>query len=79
MAHEQQTLRDLGQLSHERAITIDEDHNVVIKRRDGEWVKTGDKLSPRSPNVLQDSLIVPELEQHDRMHNISDNITANPT
>ena len=79
MTHEQKTLRDLGHLPQERAITIDQDHDVVIKRRDGEWVKTGAKLSARSPDVLQDSLMVPELEQQDRMRNASERIMANPT
>jgi hypothetical protein len=35
MTHERITLRDLGQLPHERAITIDENENVVICGRDG--------------------------------------------
>jgi hypothetical protein len=53
MTHERNTLRDLGQLPPKRAITIDEDENVVICGRDGIWVKTGEKLSPRPNDVLQ--------------------------
>ena len=52
MNHERIVLRDLGHLPHERAITIDEDQNVVMCGRDGKWVKTGEKLSPRPADVL---------------------------
>ena len=35
VTHERNTLRDLGRLSPRRAITIDEDQNMVIREQDG--------------------------------------------
>jgi hypothetical protein len=71
MNHERITLRDLGHLPHERALTIDENQNVVICGRDGKWVKTGEKLSPRPADVLQDSLWVPDVIQQNNFHHFA--------
>jgi hypothetical protein len=78
MTHERKVLRDLGQLPHERVKTIDEDDNVVIRGDDGKWVQTGEKISQRSPDILQDSLKISDLEQQDRMNDASAGIIADP-
>jgi hypothetical protein len=78
MDHERITLRDLGHLPHERALTIDEDQIVVICGRDGKWVKTGEKLSPRPADVLQDSLWVPDLIQQNNLQNMRDQLDLDP-
>ena len=58
--------------------TIDEDDNVVIRGDDGKWVQTGEKISQRSPDILQDSLKISDLEQQDRMNDASAGIIADP-
>ena len=78
MNHERIALRDLGHLPHERAITIDEDQNVVMRGRDGKWVKTGEKLSPRPADVLQESLWVPDQIQQHGLQNMRDQLDLDP-
>ena len=78
MTHERITLRDLGQLPHERAVTIDENGNVVICGRDGIWVKTGEKLSSRPADVLQESLRVPDLVQQNNLRNMQEQLDLDP-
>jgi hypothetical protein len=78
MNHECINLRDLGHLPHERALTIDENENVVICGRDGKWVKTGEKLSPRPADVLQDSLRVPDLIQQNSLQNMREQLDLDP-
>jgi hypothetical protein len=78
MNHERISLRDLGHLPHERAITIDENENVVICGRDGKWVKTGEKLSSRPADVLQDSLRILDMVQQNNLQNIQEQLDLDP-
>ena len=78
LAHAQQTLRDLGDLPHPRAVVLDEEQHVVIRGQDGIWVRTGEAVSQRDPDVLQESLKIPKLKLKDAEQNIIDKITANP-
>jgi hypothetical protein len=78
MTHERNTLRDLGQFPPERAITIDENENVVLCGRDGIWVKTGKKLSSRPKDVLQDSLRIPDLVQQNKLRNMQEQLDLDP-